>query len=463
MPEKKTAEIDRPLRDLFEKGKQAVQRDNLDYALDLFVDALKKDPAFFECREELRKAQLKKSGQKKGLFSKALGGANPNLAKAKVVLGKNSGEAMFLAEKALCSDANNASAHKIVADAAKALNLPQTAVLSLECAVRTKPDDKEMVLELVDAYMANGQGEKADGALTNLMRQHKNDSDLEKRYRTLSANRTLGEGGYDKFGQEGSSFRGALKDEGEAKKLEQEARTFKDDKTLNQMLEEEYGKLAAEPSIEQARKVADIYYQLKDYTNANKYFKQIIEVDASDPELAKLVSICTLKGFDQQLENLDENAEDYEDLKMAIEKERAEFQMEDLKKKVDRYPNELGLKFELGKCYFAAEMFTEATKEFQRSARDAKNRIQSYLYLGKCFAKKNMHDMAAKQLESAIEEKKEFDDVKKDLIYTYGTILESMEKEDQAIEQYKIIYEADIDYRDVGDKVDNYYAKKSGS
>ncbi len=462
MPEKTTAEVPRPVIDLFEKGKQAVNRDNLDYALDLFVDALKKEPGFFDCRQELRKAQLKKSGQKKGFFGKALGGANPNLAKAKVLMGSKPEEALFLAEKALNADANNVGAHRAVAEAAGKLDLPKTAVLSLEMANRVNPDDKDLGLALADAYMANRQGEKADAVLQVLMSKNPNDADLQKKYRTLSANRTLGEGGYDKLGQEGSSFREALKDEGESKRLEQEARTFKDVKTLTSMLEEEYAKLAAEPSVEQAKKVADIYFDLKDYTNANKYYRQILEVDSSDPELAKRVSLCTLKGFDQRLEQLDSSVEDYEDLKLAIEREKAEFQLDDLKKKVDRYPNELGLKFELGKAYFLSGKFTEATKEFQKSARDAKNRIQSYLYLGRCFAEKKMYDMAAKQLETAIEEKKEFDEVKKDIIYTYGTILEAMDKEDQAIEQYKVIYEADIDYRDVGDKVDAYYQKKAG-
>ena len=47
---------------------------------------------------------------------------------------------------------------------------------------------------------------------------------------------------------------------------------------------------------------------------------------------------------------------------------------------------------------------------------------------------------------------------KKELIYTLGCVLEKMGKKDEAIEQFKIIYEADIGYKDVSAKVDAYYA-----
>jgi hypothetical protein len=50
------------------------------------------------------------------------------------------------------------------------------------------------------------------------------------------------------------------------------------------------------------------------------------------------------------------------------------------------------------------------------------------------------------------------DDEKKDLIYNLGSVLESMGKKEEAIEQFKIIYEMDIGYRDVGAKVDAFYS-----
>jgi len=60
MAEKTINEISRDARMLFTKGSEAAQRDNLDYAIDLFNQVLEKEPEFFECRKSLRSVQFKK-------------------------------------------------------------------------------------------------------------------------------------------------------------------------------------------------------------------------------------------------------------------------------------------------------------------------------------------------------------------------------------------------------------------
>jgi tetratricopeptide (TPR) repeat protein len=79
-------------------------------------------------------------------------------------------------------------------------------------------------------------------------------------------------------------------------------------------------------------------------------------------------------------------------------------------------------------------------------------------YLAQCFAKRKMYDLAAKTLLNAIKEKAGFDDEKKELLYNLGSVFESMGKKDEAVEQFKQIYEVDIGYRDVAAKVDAFYA-----
>ena len=53
-----------------------------------------------------------------------------------------------------------------------------------------------------------------------------------------------------------------------------------------------------------------------------------------------------------------------------------------------------------------------------------------------------------------------FDEEKKDLIYNLGCVLEKMGKKPEAIEQFLIIYESDINYRDVAAKIDAHYASQ---
>jgi hypothetical protein len=78
-------------------------------------------------------------------------------------------------------------------------------------------------------------------------------------------------------------------------------------------------------------------------------------------------------------------------------------------------------------------------------------------YLGQCFARRGIFDLAASQLADAIKEKVGFDDEKKELIYQLAGVLEKMGKREDAFAQYKIIYAVDAGFKDVTEKMDAFY------
>jgi tetratricopeptide (TPR) repeat protein len=125
---------------------------------------------------------------------------------------------------------------------------------------------------------------------------------------------------------------------------------------------------------------------------------------------------------------------------------------------VERFPTDMGIRYDLGVLYFQAGKINEAAAEFQKAQNNPHKRIPALNYLAQCFTRKKMFDMAARNFQRAIEEKQVFDDEKKDLIYNLGCVLETMGKKTEAIDQFKIIYESDMGYRDVAAKVDAFYA-----
>src|SRR5580698_7187790 len=132
MPDKLINQISQDLRRLYTKAGEAAQRENPDYAITLFCDILTKEPGFFDCRRALRIEQAKKAaGQTTGFFKRAFSGvgSSPQIAKAKMALGKNPAEAMAIAEQVLNTDPNNTMAHRVIVDAATALEFPRTAVM----------------------------------------------------------------------------------------------------------------------------------------------------------------------------------------------------------------------------------------------------------------------------------------------------------------------------------------------
>src|ERR1022692_3794418 len=106
MAEKSLNELPRELRGLFTKGSDALQRDNYDYAIDLFNQILAREPAQYEVRKALRTAQIKKAGAGSGFFKKMLStaGSQPLVAKGRMALSKNPGEALQIAEQILNGD-----------------------------------------------------------------------------------------------------------------------------------------------------------------------------------------------------------------------------------------------------------------------------------------------------------------------------------------------------------------------
>src|ERR1700720_228912 len=133
MAEKSLSDLPRELRVLFNKGNDAMQRENFDYAIDLYNQVLTKEPAIFEVRKALRNAQFKKAGDGGGFFKKVWGTASsqPMVAKGEMALRKDPAEALQIAEHILNTEPTSSGAHRLVVKAADALDLPRTAVMSL--------------------------------------------------------------------------------------------------------------------------------------------------------------------------------------------------------------------------------------------------------------------------------------------------------------------------------------------
>ena len=71
-----------------------------------------------------------------------------------------------------------------------------------------------------------------------------------------------------------------------------------------------------------------------------------------------------------------------------------------------------------------------------------------------------MNEMAVRTFEDALKEKLVFDDEKKDIIYNLGSVLEKAGRAAEAIKQFETIFENDINYRDVQQKVNDFYSQK---
>ena len=463
MAEKNPNEIPRDLRAMFTKGSEAAERDNPDYAFALFTQILEREPGFYECRKALRDAQFRKLGDGgKGFFKKMLSGAgsSPQVAKARMALGKNPAEAMAIAEQILNGDPNNSFAHRIIIDAAQALELPRTAALSYEILVKNSPKDKNLAIEFGNAVSEIGEGSRAEKILLDLMRDNPNDGDLNQALKNLSAHKTLNEGGYGALESGEGSYRDILKDSKEAASLEQESRVIKSEDNTARLIAEYETRLHTEPNnLKLVRSLAELYTQKKEFDKSLNLYDRIKKSDmGNDPSLDQSIAATMVKRFDAQLEQLDPLQPDHAAQVEKIKAEKLAFQVDECQKRVEKYPTDLAIRYEMGVLYFQLGKIGEAIQEFQKAQGNPYKRLAAMSHLAQCFAKRKMFDLAARTLQNAIKEKPSFDDEKKDLIYNLGIVLESMGKKEDAIEQFKQIYEMDAGYKDVSAKVEAFYS-----
>ena len=468
MAEKSHNQISRDARVLFEKGTEAAKRDNTDYAITLFNQVLEKEPAYFDCRKALRIAQFKKAGSGGGgFFKKMLSGAgsSPHIAKAKMVLGKNPGEAMAIAEQVLNTDPNNASAHRIIVDAANALELPHTAVLSYETLVRQSPKDRDLAIDFAHALAAagdvsEGENNRGEKILMDLLRDNPQDGDLNKALKNLSARKTMDEGGYGALESGEGSYRDILKDKKEAASLEQEKRVVKTEDTTERLIGEYETRLHAEPNnFKLVRSLAELYTQKKQFERALEYYERIKTSGmGNDPSLDTAIAATIVRRFDHQISEINPFDAEHAEKVAALQVEKQAFQLTECQKRVEKFPTDLAIRYEMGVLNFQAGKIGEAIQEFQKAQGNPHKRIAAMGYLAQCYAKRKMFDLAARTLQNAIKEKPAFDEEKKELTYNLGCVLESMGKKEEAIVQFKLIYELDISYKDVAAKVDAFYA-----
>jgi tetratricopeptide (TPR) repeat protein len=462
MAEKSLNDLPRELRMLFTKGSDALSRENFDYANELFTQILAREPAVFDVRRALRTSQLKKAGGGGGLFKKMWGQASssPMVAKAQLALRKDPAEAMQIAEQILNADAQNAGAHRVIVEAAKVLEMPKTAVMSLEILAATSPKDRGIAIDFANSLADTGEVVRGEKVLADLSASYPADPELSQALKNLSARRTMQKGGYDKFEEGKSSYRDILKDKEEAISLEQENRQVKTEDGAARLIKEYEERLPKEPNnLKLLRSLGELYTEKKQFDKALSYYERIKASEGgADPSLDKAMVETTKRKFDHDLAQLDPAAPEYAQQAAKLQADKQAFELSQAQKLAERFPTDLQIRYDLGVLYFQVGKIMEAIQEFQKAQSNPNRKVKAMSYLGQCYAKKNMNELAVRTMESALKEKPVWDEEKKELAYNLGMVHEKMGKREDAKRQLEEIFAVDSGYRDVSKKMDEYYS-----
>lgn len=445
----------------------------LEEAIDLLKDYVGFNPEVGPARDRLRELEKRYTAEASP-FKKMLAQITSSfkVAAIKGKMLKDPVAAMAMCEACLAKNLDNPVILNALADAANAAGAPFIAAEALTINHEYHPANEPAARKLIDALQQNGQATKALDILKNIAAAHPGDMNLQSELRSAMALASL------ERTQESAEEKAEAKERAKRKKddvgdksaqaIQQLIDGTIHDAAQAQILIDKFTEeLEKTDSIDMRRKLSEAYIVAEQYDKAVVEMKRVAEmIGALDPTLDKSIEKATLAMHQQAIDRIKadpDSVPDAEEEIRKIEQQIADFKLERAEERVQLYPNDALLHFDLAELYFGRGRFDEALREYQQAMRSPQKRLQSLLRLGCCFARKHQYDIAIEQFETAMKDLPRGGEQRMEALYFLGNTYEESGNMEKAMECYKDIYQAQANYRDVAQRIDAYYTSKKNN
>jgi tetratricopeptide (TPR) repeat protein len=446
------------------KAMAAIELRNFGYAISLLQGILMQEPQFLTGRQLLRRTEVTKSkSAKKSFFN--ISTAPITTMKAQREIKKDPKRAIEMLEKILEEEPFNRQANLALKEAAMAAGWPEIGVFALRTLLEANPRDVKVLHELGRLHHELGESEQEVEVYNQITEINPLDAEALRLGKDASARASMTTGGWT----QAVSYRDLIKDKEMAVSLEQQSRMQSTGESLDQQIAETYTLHQAEPAnIDLARRLGALNEQKEDIAAAIGWYQYAADLTkGTDAGLIRKVSDLKMKGFEREiavheefLATHDAKHELYErkseELRIAKMK-RAEMRIDESRKRLERNPTDLQLRFELGEHLVNAGDFRQALPELQRAKQNPNARLKAMNLLGRCYSELGMLDLAMKQFEEASKEILSMDAMKKEIVYNLGLVYQRMGEREKSLSCMKQIYEVDYGYRDVSQRVETSY------
>lgn len=436
------------------RGRQALEAGRYPLAMEMLMEAVSAAPDVMEARKLLRAAQIaafRQNGGKVGLGAQF----NSMMLRSKVLALAKKGqgaEAVALAEKLLSInpiDANNVEA---AVKAAEALGKPELAAITIEAAYECGQSNPVLLERIATYYKMAKNWERARDAYRKLAQARPGDQRIQQLLKNSEAQATMNAGWEQAKGKKGG-FQELIANKEQARKLDQANKAVVTGDDAEALIQDKLAQIEKEPkNMNFRRALARLYIQNKRFEEAVNCLQEAIEVSGSmDPELDRMRSQAQIHYYAQVIEQY--KAAGDEESAQALVQQRDQFVFDDLAQRVERYPNDLHLRYELGLEYFKWGYYDEALEHLQLAQKSPKDRLWALYYLAMCFLQKGQGDMAIMQLETARDAIPTMDELKKKVVYQLGRCAEEAGDLAKAYNYYKDVYSTDVSFEDLSERM----------
>ncbi len=440
----------------FDRARSVAVTGNFDYAIDMYLEGLHREPFNLEEHKALREVAMRR----KIAGGKTRGGLLGLGASKQKYKGKTPKEGLLNNEFILARDVGNITAMMAMIRNADILNLKDLVLwlgAMLKEGNKTNKNPKvEIYTELGEIYAKHKEFEKACDVINEACLLKPNDSDLSSLSQHYAAQATIERGKYG----DGESFQGSIKDADATKKLLQEENLSKSDEYRLQAMMEARTDYEKNPKeLQVINKYAKTLVEMDDEAHENMAIEMLKSAyaDTKIYRLKALIGDIRIKQYRRNLRLLHDAAKadpaDKELIRQCqeLDKERLAYELTEYKERAEYMPTDLVVKYELGMRHYHSKHFDEAIPALQEAQNNPKVRVEALHFLGRAFLQQNMKPEAVETLKRSIEEydlRETGNKKSKELHYWYARALEENKQAAEAIDIYSKIVRWDIGFLD---------------
>ncbi|GHT46220.1 hypothetical protein FACS189454_07010 [Planctomycetales bacterium] len=444
-------ELRERLQKLFVLGNEQMSRGNYDYAGDIYLkECVLKDPnnlIYFKTFLINYKKKLEGQKRKKQSF---LSGGKKKLASKKP-------EQVFQAGiEALKSNPWDVDILLETGDACEQLGCFDAAVEYFRAAVEAEPDHIEANMRCGEALRNIADYHGALRCINRILKQRPTDHEALKIRQELTVEMTIHRGKYGSGDsvQVREAAQGMLASDEDAmgRRL-----------SVPEQIERRIKKEPAE--ISNYVELAQFYYQLADYANAEKVYARAVPVSNNEPTMIDRLLDAQKCRLRQEVLDLKEKYETNpnENGKAVFFAKRTEYEVkkrELIEHQIQTNPNHAGHRFEYGLLLLKDGKVKEAISEFQTAKVEETIQGDCLFALGQCFQTIKQYKLAMTHYKEAIAVLKTGENKKKAL-YQAAKLALALGDYNAAEEYGQQLAAIDYAYRDIAQLLDEIAAKKA--
>ncbi|WP_437206486.1 tetratricopeptide repeat protein [Planctomicrobium sp. SH664] len=450
------ADEDRWAAECFRRGNDAINKQNWGLAMEMFLSCVKLKPQNLTYRQLLRQSTKKKyndNGKGGGTFERTkLMGIRSRIKKAKTA--GDWDEVSRACEEGFLVNPWDTQLNEELAEASVKLERTDIARFALMEACKAAPRDKALLTKLAELLRERREYDDAIKVWEQVHKLEPADMTASRKITELQTEKTTDRGGYTdaQNTRDVASNRGATAGRrGESVAPGQDAET-----DLRHAIRKEPTK------IEHYLKLASHLKSARKFEDAYEVMKTAEEVSGNDPSVREQAEDYELLMTKYQLDAAKEKAsasgsdEDRKQVaQMSIDFRTRRIEI--LTARVDRYPSNLNIKYELALLLMQLQKWSQAIPLLQKSAQDPRMKTKSLVALGKSFVYDKKPSLARGQFERALPDLSPENDIDlyKECYYLLGRICEDELGDKAAAEKYygEIIVH-DYDYKDARQRLE---------